>query len=266
MPPRRNTLRRVVCFCVLRATRPFGVPQRAAVRVPRLGSAVLGSRERSDLSETGRRNLKRQYGRLARLFEGEARLGRPNLAERSAPSYGALACERRYHITAFVPLSSERILREPKEFAFDCRACGLTSTTQTRSGPHGPGTLCNRCLLTEQVRPPFSSTRTDARSRCGLANSREERRRQLNRELSLLCFAGARRRQSSFGRGAQPTLRAKGACPTRLRQRWHPRCRDLPSRAGRRERSMYKHPTRANSVAVCPRRARTSPRHPPPPT
>lgn len=33
---------------------------------------------------------------------------------------------------------------EPKAFSFLCRACGLTTTTQTRSGPEGPGTLCNK--------------------------------------------------------------------------------------------------------------------------
>lgn len=32
-------------------------------------------------------------------------------------------------------------------FPFACSACGATSTPQTRSGPSGPGTLCNRYIL-----------------------------------------------------------------------------------------------------------------------
>lgn len=70
---------------------------------------------------------------------------------------------------------------EAKAFAFLCRMCGLTMTTQTRTGPDGPATLCNKCAS-----PLQCLTLTHAHLRCGLARAREERRKQaMHRRMSF---------------------------------------------------------------------------------
>lgn len=47
----------------------------------------------------------------------------------------------------FVDESEAQAPRE-RTYSFRCNACGVTATPQTRAGPDGPATLCNRYALT----------------------------------------------------------------------------------------------------------------------
>lgn len=51
----------------------------------------------------------------------------------------------------YIPVDVRPFASLHAEFKFECTQCGVTNTTQTRSGPMGPGTLCNRCELIPRI-------------------------------------------------------------------------------------------------------------------
>lgn len=93
----------------------------------------------------------------------------PNAPAADSAASAELHPQPMFSLISFVSeTNNARLGQETRAFAFMCRECGITSTTQTRSGPLGPGTLCNKCVShLSYFRPSGASVRILRGVLCG---------------------------------------------------------------------------------------------------